>query len=572
MRWSSGLAKAILVVSIVVSRPLAGSVAVCAQPSREVVELQATLESLAAGGEPALVSAAGLTRNNTPLWTLENLAPFDSGSTAHRLVLVGGLDGNVDSARMVLDALRWFKEDASEAEKQGWIVSALPLAEPMSDDGRPPARFPPVDGFFDHSARPESRYLWRWVTYQAPDLVVEFRVGADFSLRVVDIATNQADGSLAAALVDRRAPEGLGSVETFVAIARPEAGATVMREVLARASAQRSGLRAVLAGRIERSPLDVARVLAQRYPETPAMSYIPALAWVHTLRLARLTGDTSLRGKVLEHIRPWVSGEQPLFGDTVRLSAVAGTMVFGELQTSSESDREVMFRLAAEGVAQAAAERSPGVPQYGSGWSDDLFLGTIAAVRAGDTVGLGAATRLILHYAQRLQQPNGLFQHAVDAPVAWGRGNGFAALGLAETLAVLPLSHPARGPILEIYQRLMRGLKVHQAPDGMWREIVDVPGSYRETSVTALAVTAMARGLRLGWLDESYRLIVERAWRAVLAHVRDDGRLVDVCISTGAGPSQRYYLDRPAVNGADDRGGAMVLGAALEVHTLARGE
>ena len=48
----------------------------------------------------------------------------------------------------------------------------------------------------------------------------------------------------------------------------------------------------------------------------------------------------------------------------------------------------------------------------------------------------------------------------------------------------------------------------------------------------------------------------------------DDGALVDVCIGTGAGATRRHYLDRPAVNGSDDRGGAMVLGAALEYHRL----
>ena len=104
----------------------------------------------------------------------------------------------------------------------------------------------------------------------------------------------------------------------------------------------------------------------------------------------------------------------------------------------------------------------------------------------------------------------------------------------------------------------------------MWRQVVDLPGSYRETSVTALTLTAMARGIRLGWLDESYHSVVDRAWRGVLAHVVDDGTLVDVCISTGAGPTLRHYLERAAVNGADDRGGALVLGAALEMHALLR--
>src|SRR5262249_11314376 len=56
---------------------------------------------------------------------------------------------------------------------------------------------------------------------------------------------------------------------------------------------------------------------------------------------------------------------------------------------------------------------------------------------------------------------------------------------------------------------------------------------------------------------------VQRAWRALAAHVASDATLVDVCAGTGAGPTKRYYFDRPAVTGADDRGGAMAVTAAL---------
>ena len=93
----------------------------------------------------------------------------------------------------------------------------------------------------------------------------------------------------------------------------------------------------------------------------------------------------------------------------------------------------------------------------------------------------------------------------------------------------------------------MKGLVPLQAPDGMWRQIVDEPGSYREESVTAMVLSAMARGIRQGWLDETYRPVVERAWRALAAHVMADGSIVDVCTRTGAGPTQRFYLDRPAI-------------------------
>ena len=78
----------------------------------------------------------------------------------------------------------------------------------------------------------------------------------------------------------------------------------------------------------------------------------------------------------------------------------------------------------------------------------------------------------------------------------------------------------------------------------------------------------MARGVRLGWIDRSYLPVIQRGWRALAAHVTEDGGVVDVCSGTGAGPTRRYYYDRPAVTGGDDRGGAMALVAALEMHEL----
>ena len=636
-------------------------------PAGDEGDVRATLEALAAlPGEPGTVSAAGTTRDDVPLLTLENGSPFDASRPERRIVLVGGLNGDAGAARIVLDAIRWFKTEAPESERARWLVSALPQALPNAGTGAavgagavgPPATFPPVDGFFDDPDRPESRYVWRWVTYQAPDLVVEVRAGEELQVQyraagpsrgaetasaagkggadgasdpdgasrpagasgaagardpaeasgvagVSRAATTDSPassrelpaGSLTAALADAANNIGLGPVDAMLVTARASDGAAVMREVLRRAGespSPRSPLRVALERRMAREPLDVARLLSRRYPGTASISYIPALAWVHTLRLAEMDGDAALRAGVLEDVRPWLSGEQSLFGDRTSFAAIAGTMIFsaiarhdgrvGSLRAPEAApsplpgrrllarlpgaDRDAANRLAAEGAALAAAETAPGVPRYASGWSDDFYLGTIAAVRAGDPEALDAAVRLVTTTAARLQQPSGLFHHDAAAPTAWGRGNGFGALGLSELLTVLPPEHPERGAVLDIHRRHLAGLRAHQAADGMWHQIVDVPGSYRETSVTAMTLTAMARGLRLGWLDASYRPVVDRAWRALLAHVHEDGGLVDVCFSTGAGPTRRHYLDRPAVNGADDRGGAMVLGAALEYHDL----
>jgi unsaturated rhamnogalacturonyl hydrolase len=124
--------------------------------------------------------------------------------------------------------------------------------------------------------------------------------------------------------------------------------------------------------------------------------------------------------------------------------------------------------------------------------------------------------------------------------------------------------------VLEIYKRQMAAAILQQAPDGMWRQIIDADGSYREETATAMLMSAMARGVRLGWLDTSYRAAIQRAWRGLSAHVTDEGGVIDVCTGTGAGPTRRYYFDRPAVTGADDRGGAMALLAALEMYELGK--
>ena len=163
-----------------------------------------------------------------------------------------------------------------------------------------------------------------------------------------------------------------------------------------------------------------------------------------------------------------------------------------------------------------------------------------------------------------------MFVHFTDGRIAWGRGNGFAALGSDRGTDVAPARIIRREQrCWRFYRRHMNGMKAMQAPDGMWRQVVDEPGAYREESVTAMTLTAMARGIRLGWLDaKTYRPVVDRAWRALAAHITESGAIVDICTGTGSQATLRQYLDRAAISGFDDRGGAMGLLAALEMYEL----
>ena len=103
----------------------------------------------------------------------------------------------------------------------------------------------------------------------------------------------------------------------------------------------------------------------------------------------------------------------------------------------------------------------------------------------------------------------------------------------------------------------------------MWHEVIDEPGSYAETSATAMIGLAMERGIRRGWLDPAaYQPRVNRAWSAVLARVGNDGQLVDVCESTNKQKTLEDYLHRAAILGPDPRGGAMAMLFATEMGGL----
>ena len=169
-----------------------------------------------------------------------------------------------------------------------------------------------------------------------------------------------------------------------------------------------------------------------------------------------------------------------------------------------------------------------------------------------------------------IQQDNGLFWHCRSAPFVWGRGNGFALMGLSETLTYLPETHPSRGKILEMYLALINALRGCQQPSGMLPQMLDVPGSYQEFTATCMFGYAAARGIRRGWLDASFIEPLQLAWQGVAERIDDEGNVVDACASTGVQGNLREYLDRPAIFGFDDRSGGMALWFAVELERLAQ--
>ena len=168
-----------------------------------------------------------------------------------------------------------------------------------------------------------------------------------------------------------------------------------------------------------------------------------------------------------------------------------------------------------------------------------------------------------------LLRQNRLYRHSPEADVAWSRGNGFAALGLALSLTDFPKELPTRDIILGFLADQLTALIPHQDADGMWHEVVDYPGSFAEITSTAMIGTAIKRGLDEGWLSEEIFLpVLQKAWSAVKIRTSFEGVFINACTSTGKMSSLDAYLDRQAIFGKDDRAGGMVMNFAIEMADL----
>jgi rhamnogalacturonyl hydrolase YesR len=196
------------------------------------------------------------------------------------------------------------------------------------------------------------------------------------------------------------------------------------------------------------------------------------------------------------------------------------------------------------------ADPNTGLPSNMRYWSDDVYFFSAIESRIfsinGEKNSINRVAKKMEAYLDTLQLPNGLIKHTKNVPFVWGRGDGWIAAGLADALQAMPLDHPERQTLMESYLHLMKGLLPYQSSGGLWRQLIDDPKAWEETSGSAMFTYAMVTGIRLGWLNtEIYGPVVKKAWLALVERLNSDGELEDVCIGTNEKQSAQEYLDRP---------------------------
>ncbi len=157
------------------------------------------------------------------------------------------------------------------------------------------------------------------------------------------------------------------------------------------------------------------------------------------------------------------------------------------------------------------------------------------------------AAEQLLSYAALLQDDDThLFYHQYNGATHtvngafWGRGNGWALLGMLKTLRSLPAAHPAYPEIRRRFHQLIDALVARQRPDGEWTTVLDHAETYVEGSLTAMFGYGIEQGIRSGLLPPDYQVRADAAWMALQRRMSHDGLLEGVSVATPPGDAAHY--------------------------------
>jgi len=459
-----------------------------------------------------------------------------SKRSAPTVALIGGLNGDSASISSVRAEAKAF--EAMPASRRPFRLIAIPQGNP---DGAA-LQFPPTGvAYREH---PESNALWRWIGIHGPDLVLV--VGDD-------------SAGLAAALSDQVVAE-VGRIPARDVPAKPGI-LSGLSEPIATSDAHRE-----IDRRRARSPQQLAEELAQYFGhDLNQVWYIQAIALIGQMRLGHLD-------EVKRLAEPYADGTKDSLAHANSL-VLAGHLVFADLARRTGDPRylKLVKRVADLGF-NADGTMKESMP-YHEQFSDSIFMGAAIVAQAGSLTGEGKYFDLAARHIAFMQhidlRPDGLYRHQPLTDAAWGRGNAFAAIGLALTLTEFPKNHLRFRELLSSYKNLMEVLRKYQDTDGLWRNVIDHPGAYAEYSATAMLGFSMLRGVREGWLPKrKYQPVIDKAWQAILTRTGPNGHQLDVCESTARMKSLDEYLKRAATLGPDPRGGAMALLFATELAGL----
>ncbi|MDQ6713922.1 MAG: glycoside hydrolase family 88 protein [Candidatus Dormibacteraeota bacterium] len=181
---------------------------------------------------------------------------------------------------------------------------------------------------------------------------------------------------------------------------------------------------------------------------------------------------------------------------------------------------------------------------------DPPFLVALGAV-TGDQAWVDEGARQAAGYVRLLQNDSGLFDHFVlegsdrTYGPGWGRGQGWALLGLLDVLDDLPSTHARRQELADSASRLIAAMIRLQRDDGHWDAVVGEADSGDESSTAAFMAAGFLRAARTAIAGSEALFAGERALEAAMTATDEQGILGGVSAAVNACTTPSHYAHVP---------------------------
>lgn len=392
-------------------------------------------------------------------------------------------------------------------------------------------------------------------------------------------------GQIVRAQDARRPAQPGGDASVVVAAKAPTITDDQIRDVLNRIAKHQMHDHALADGQYS-AVTNIDQAKAAKAPQGITWSYPWGVALYGIIRSSDATGDKDADAYVVQHDQicaryyEWLDGLEKQFGADgktfARTAKIKNLINLGNLDSCGAMGNQFleMMERHPDQVNQAEKDVAARIADWilnkqdrlpdgtlwrakttgGTVWPDDLYMGCPFIIRwsklTGDKKLLDDAASQVIHQAEMEQDSDGIFFHGYKvsekkhSPFKWGRGNGWVTVATVEILSALPEDHPARAKLIAILKKQVDGLKPLQAPDGMWRQVLDHPELWEETSCTAMFAYGIARAVNRGWLDASYLPMARKAFAGLTKNVTADGVINETCEGTNIGQTLQYYVER----------------------------
>jgi len=213
------------------------------------------------------------------------------------------------------------------------------------------------------------------------------------------------------------------------------------------------------------------------------------------------------------------------------------------------------------------------------------------------------ARQLLLMFVHMRNPKTGLLLHGWDeskqmkwadpatglSPEAWGRALGWYAMALVDVLDWFPADHPQRPALVTALKRTSAAIVTYQdKKTGLWWQVMDKgaqKGNFTEASASSMFVYALAKGVRMGYLPQSYEANTNKGWQGIqtaFVKAAPDGSLeLDGTVKVGglggtpyrSGTFDYYIGEKTRPNDAKGIGSYLLAGSEMgQVATEALGQ